>query len=148
MLRPTAVWNSHQFNCWEKCWAAGCLVRRSAGKARVETRRLSVLSEPQQDQTKAENLQVLETLWYFLRSCGESCEKFCEEIANGTLKNERRSHLESKSRSCVIRQRHSVCPLWRLSFSLMLGWETIPHMKDESLRSFLPFFCVSPKALG
>lgn len=84
MLKPTAVWNSHRFNCWEKRWAAGCLVRRSVGKARVETRRLSVLSEPQ-DQTKAENLQVLETLWYFLRSCGESCEKFCEEIAKWDL---------------------------------------------------------------
>lgn len=43
--------------------------------------------------------------------------------------------------SPVIRQRRLLCPLWLLSFSLMLGWETIPHMKDESLQSFLFLLC-------
>lgn len=35
----------------------------------------------------------------------------------------------------MIRRRHLLCPLWLLSFSLMSGWETIPHMKDEKKKS-------------
>lgn len=105
MLRPQAVWNPNQFNHWEKCRTAGCLVRHSGGKS-LNQKIIShwiVRTPTRWDQSRKSvgfrNTLILVkvTLWKFRKVLPRSGPwKFF-------LK---KSHLDSKPWSPVIRERH------------------------------------------
>lgn len=82
---------------------------------------------------------------YLSRSRWESFIKFCKEVASRTLKNEKPGF--KTPTSCDSTETPPRLP-WLLSFCLMSGWETAPHMEDESLQSSFHSFCVWLKALG
>lgn len=89
MLRPEGVWNSNQFSCWLECGAARCLVRHSRG-ARQELDpgdyEVSVQSEAQPDETKAENLTVSTMLIPRKVSLGEFWKLFAMRSQAGPWK--------------------------------------------------------------
>lgn len=143
MLRLKALWNLNQFNRWGKCRAAGCFVK-AFWSWNQKIRSHCVVRTPTRWDQSRKSVGFGSTFQGHLVKVLKSFAG----IANRPSKNERCSYLDSKPWSSVIQQRHLLCPLWLLSFSLMLGGETILHMKDESRQSSLSFFCVLPKALG
>lgn len=118
------------------------------GKSRTQEIIKSVCSQKHSQMRLKQRISQFRRRWYLSRSAWESFEKFLQWDRKQDLEKQAAQPPGFKTqKSCDSTETPPSFP-WLLSFSLMSGWETVPHMEDESLPSSFSSFCVLLKALG